>query len=1312
MSPSKPSPPLGRAPGCQTALAEGRPIGDFDANQFPLDPGLQLLEASAGTGKTFALAHLVLRLVAERRQRLQELLVVTFTEAAAAELRDRIARRLQQGLEALEAPGDALAYPDDTLAQWHQAQNPDPQAQWSLRARLLEALEDLDRADITTIHGFCRRSLQRQALEAGLGPAVELESDDSQLQLELVHDYWQGQLLPLPPELLGGLQERGLRFEHLVSVLKRLDSDPALELDPLPPQIRCEQPLAPQLEALWPQRWQRFVSLWHQNAEALEQTFCSTAADLRARFGPKAIPSVCKYSAKPRTNRVAALNGWIATQTSSAAPGQGPEGNPLPEWPSALPGYRAVVQEKLLREYFHPGPFSRMVAPYEDDPISLPQRPLLEAIAELVDGPLELTLLHFGHWALEEIRRRRQRSGRMGFAQLLEGLDPGPSGQDHGALIAALRQRYRVALVDEFQDTDPIQWRILERAFLTEPGARASHLVVLVGDPKQAIYRFRGGDLATYQRARQRADGLHGLRQNRRSSKPLVQALNALMAPGLPLSQLAVPEVDSCAEKGELLLDEGEQPLQLLPLEGDQLADQVAGLCLQLLQRRLLLRDTKTEPPSISKERPLSPGDLCLLVGKHREAEALRLALQRRGLPSRLVSVGDVFASAGATGLQRFLDALADPGSSRRLRLLAASPLLAWSAQELAEADPGRWDRLAETISRLALDLPRQGLLASLAQLLDHQGLARLALGGRLLADLMQAAELVQERMHREQLGAGAAADWLRSLRLAEDRSVPANHQLNSDAAQAAIAVVTVYRSKGLEYPVVICPFLWQSQAPIKAGLGQVGRRWQPADASRPRLDLHLDPHWGIGRQASLQDQAAQAQERERLAYVAATRARHLLVLGLPKDPASQAGAIGPWLFEADGHERDLPLQRLDPAALPELPGRWQPPATPETLACGPVPRHRLDRSWGRSSYSGWTHGNQEPLPPQVSEEGREADLLLADDSLPAEGDPQDGLNGESLRGDSEPDPNPAPRPSTPAQAGAIPSGAPPGEVWSRHGPLSSFPRGAGPGDALHRILEQVDFQQGGDSEANTAVIRRELARSGLAASELNPVQQALDQLRHTPLGGPLGRFCLAELAPGQRINEMGFDLPLAVAREGSTEGPAAGGNSQPLITTKGLAQVFASHPGGLFGATYSRDLERLSIASRGFLTGSMDLVCCVAGRWWVIDWKSNWIGERDPDGQPNACGPAHYDQAAMASQMRHHHYPLQAHLYLVALHRYLRWRLPDYDPTTHLGGYAYLFLRGMPGPTAAEPVPGCLVERPPLGRVLALDALLRRGTP
>jgi exodeoxyribonuclease V beta subunit len=352
--------------------------------------------------------------------------------------------------------------------------------------------------------------------------------------------------------LLGGLQERGLRFEQLISVIKRLDADPALELDSLPAEVGWERPLAPQLDALWPQRWQHFVDLWHQQAEALEQAFCATAADLRARFGPKAIPSGCNYSAKPRTNRVDALNGWIAEQERSCGLPvsieggmESGEGGLESGSPSALPGYRAVVKEKLLREYFHPGPFTRMVAPYEDGPISLPQRPLLEAIAELVDGPLELTVLHFGHWARQELLRRRQRSGRMGFAQLLEGLDPGPSGQEHGALIAALGRRYRVALVDEFQDTDPIQWRILRLAF-----AEAAHQLVMVGDPKQAIYRFRGGDLATYLQARRQAAGRFGLIENRRATAELVEALNGLMGPaGLKRSGLAVPAVRPRADR-------------------------------------------------------------------------------------------------------------------------------------------------------------------------------------------------------------------------------------------------------------------------------------------------------------------------------------------------------------------------------------------------------------------------------------------------------------------------------------------------------------------------------------------------------------------------------------------------------------------------------------------------------------------------------------------------------------------------------------------------------------------------------------------
>ena len=1262
----------------------GPALQPFDANRFPLDPGVRLLEASAGTGKTFALAHLVLRLVTrpEAPLTLQQLLVVTFTEAAAAELRDRIALRLQEALALVEAsarsgepgapdpeaPGPGFHQPDPVLLAWLEQQH-DGQR---VRGQLLLALEELDRADITTIHGFCRRTLQRRSLEAGLGPAVELESDDGERLAQVCHDYWQQQVLPVPPALLAGLQQRGLGPAVLDKLLQRLDGDPALDLDPLPAELDLEQPLAPQLTALWPGLWQRFEAAWQQRGTALEQALAATAADLK-RAGAKYEPYVLKPS-----GRDAQVSAWIAARNG------------------AVPGYGEVLEfsnsakktrERLLLDVFHPGPYVKATAPIEGEGRPLPEAPLLQAIADLVDGPAERLLLHFAHWGRRELARRRGRSGRMGFGQLLEGLDPG-AGDGQGALIAAVAERYRVALIDEFQDTDPIQWRILERAFTAPAGTPARHLLVMVGDPKQAIYRFRGGELATYRQARDRADSCYGLTQNRRSSAGLVAGFNALMGPaGLRHSGLDVPAVEACARKGELRLPPGEAPLQLLELDSETLPEQVAGLCLDLLQRRLPLRQ-RGAAGRADRERPLEPGDLCLLVARHSQAEELRRALERRHLPSRLVSRGDVFASEGATGLQRLLDALADPGHGGRQRLLAASPLLGWSAERIAAAPPEAWDALADVLSRLAVALPRQGLMAALGQLMRTEGLARLSLGGRALADLQQAAELAQEHMHRHGQSAAAAADWLRRLRLDPDREVPEAHQLHSAAADSSIAVVTVHRSKGLEYPVVICPYLWMAPQPPTGASRELGRRWRPPGGRAARLDLHLSPHWGVGRQAARDHQAAQEQESERLAYVAATRAQHLLVLGWRQEKKHGANPLAPWLLEPGGALRaDLPLHRLDPAALPAPDRHWSPEAPQGTLTGGPVPQHRLDSRWGRASYSSWAH-SASPLPPQAAEEGRDTDALSRDSEAPGLGERE------------------APALAT----GEAPNPSDPEAPLERQGPLADFPRGAGPGEALHAILEQIDYRQDSSHPATRAVVERELGRAGLDPALAGSLQEGLERLRLTPLGGPLGRFRLADLERQQRLNEMNFDLPLAVRADAGL-GTAGGETAQRrCVTAQALAAVFAAHPGGLFGPAYAQALARLEVASRGFLTGSIDLVFRCGERWWVADWKSNWLGERDASGQPLACGPLHYGQAAMAELMAANHYPLQAHLYLVALHRYLRWRLPDYTPERHLGGYAYVFLRGAPGPTAADPVPGMLVEQPPLERLLALDQLLQEG--
>jgi exodeoxyribonuclease V beta subunit len=258
-------------------------------------------------------------------------------------------------------------------------------------------------------------------------------------------------------------------------------------------------------------------------------------------------------------------------------------------------------------------------------------------------------------------------------------------------------------------------------------------------------------------------------------------------------------------------------------------------------------------------------------------------------------------------------------------------------------------------------------------------------------------------------------------------------------------------------------------------------------------------------------------------------------------------------------------------------------------------------------------------------------------------------------------------------------------------------------GECLHRILERLDYERCFDDPDQRLLVQRELRRAGLPEPAFEVVVAGLERMRCTPFGGELGAFQLARLAREGRLNEMSFDLSLGHARA-----PA-------------LAAAFVDHPGGAFGGDYAARLAALPVSSRGFLTGSIDLVFTAADpeghrRWWVADWKSNWLGQRDGEGRPLACGPRHYGQAAMAALMAASHYPLQAHLYLVALHRYLAWRLPDYTPERDLGGYAYVFLRGTPGAAAARrlpaPVPGMFVERPPLPRLLALDQALGRLDP
>ncbi|MEB3259091.1 MAG: UvrD-helicase domain-containing protein [Cyanobacteriota bacterium] len=1288
---------------------------DFDPNGFPLDPGLRLLEASAGTGKTFALAHLALRLVTERAIPLRRLLVVTFTNAAATELRERIGRRLQEALLGLRDPHRPP--PDPVLAEWLAGQRSagaGGDGGSVAEMRLLLALEELDGADITTIHGFCQRTLQRQALEAQRPPDLLLDTDGDTLLEQVVHSYWQEQVLRLPTALLLGLSARKVTPETLTSLLRTLDGDPGLELDPLPASLPLDASLAEALPPLWQAGWQAFRNAWRERGNALMADLFSQAQAWKAEglpYKPYTLKETKRW-------RAAAVEALVAEED---------------------PGYAAVLQEEMLTTFLHPGTFCKTARALEDPgerAITLPQRALMEAVAAVVDGPADLALLHGAHWGRRALLQRRQRLGLCSYAQLLSDLDPGPDATAPTPLLTAVAERYSAALIDEFQDTDPIQWRILRLAF-----GGGGHLLVMVGDPKQAIYRFRGGDLETYLAARARADARFAMRDNRRSTPELIAALNQLCGRGLVRSGLTpLPALEAKASRG----GDGQPPVDLLwlgspwpPDPADtpspspaaerlpnstalnaRLPRQIASTVAQLL----------TDPPRLREgghDRPLEAADICLLVNTHAQAEGLRLALRELGIPSRLVSQADVFATPAATALQRLLDALAEPADANRLRLLAASPLLGWSADAIASATPQRWSALAARLEQLARDWPRLGLLGPLAALVGAEQLARLSNGGRFLADLGQVAELTQQRLHRQRLGPRAVARWLRRRRRQPLDTLPEAEQTHSDKVRQAVAVMTVYRSKGLEFPLVICPYLWQDAGP---GKGE-GRRWTPVPGGPPRLDLHRHRHWGPGWEADRQARRELEAERERLAYVALSRAMHRLVLAWAPVKDRHCNPLQPWLFaddpvlapEASWPETDLMAwrERLDgelrrrrlPVRLveppPPPPPGWRPPVgepppPAETLALGPRPPGPLDRGWARGSYSSWTHDRLASALPS----GAPGSALALEDGRDI-GDP-----------DAEPDPV-----SAPSAAPAPPQPAP----WPERGLWADLPAGSGFGDCLHRLLERLHFGTEPDVSAEPAacaeavvcaeaavsakpavsaeaddprglaLAAHELRRAGLPDTLAEPLLTAVRQMLATPFGGPLGGLRPVDLPPRGRLHELHFDLSLQQARAAD------------------LAAAFRLHPEGLFGADYADALAELPVCQRGFLTGSIDLVFPTpgveGGLWWVLDWKSNRLGRRDERGQVLSCGPGDYGPDALRQLMASHHYPLQAHLYLVALHRYLAWRLPNYDPRRHLGGYVYVFARGTPGPLPADrleaPVPGMVIERPPLGRLLALDQAL-----
>ncbi len=873
----------------------------------------------------------------------------------------------------------------------------------------------------------------------------------------------------------------------------------------------------------------------------------------------------------------------------------------------------------------------------------------------------------------QETQRRKRLAGIRDFDDLPALLHGVLTDPEHGeAACRRVRDRYRVVLVDEFQDTDPQQWGILRAAF------HGHSRLVLVGDPKQAIYAFRGAEVLSYLDAVGSAHSHQELTTNWRSDADLVAALGHLHGGAALGHRDIVVHPVSAAKRGSRL--HGAAPLRLrylsragagrlnnsgYPAVGalrSRVAADVAADIVELLGSGATLELN-------GATRPVEPGDVAILAGTNAQIALVREALDRVGVPSVLAGGTSVFETPAATHWLQVLQALEQPHRPDRVRLAALTPLIGWSAADVDARSDEVVARVGGQLRELAAVFAQSGFAALFERLAAESGLeARMltvAAGERTLTDLRHIGQLLGAVAVDESLGLTALTGWLTD-RIKDPKSGGGDRSRRLDSDAAAVQIATVHASKGLEYPIVYVPFGWST-----GRYADPNRLLLHDEHGRRILDIGGEGSPGYGDRRRQRDTEA-AGEDLRLLYVALTRAQCQLVLWWAPAYSTNEAPLHRMLFGREPGESDVP-QKVgvpeDPMVAEQL-TRWAEaaPVTLEVQAVGadPIPQPSwtppqeetgelaaavfarvLDAGWRRTSYTALTASAHEH--PGVTSEAEEPEI---------EDEPEE-----------------------PALiAAALVEGIP--------STMNAMPYGAVFGTLVHEILEHVDTAAD-DLEAELVRHCREAVAARMSQVDPVALADALLPVLRTPLAGG---GTLADITPRDRLPELDFELPLA-----GGDDPAA-----LTVTLHRIVDLLRRHlPADDVLAPYADRLATLDPTPlRGYLTGSIDAVLRLEGpRFVIVDYKTNRIA-------PGEVTTADFTRESMAGEMMRSHYPLQALLYAVALHRYLRWRLPGYDPATHLGGVQYLFVRGMVGPDTPDGA-GVFDWDPPAALVVELSDLL-----
>ena len=919
-----------------------------------------------------------------------------------------------------------------------------------------------------------------------------------------------------------------------------------------------------------------------------------------------------------------------------------------------------------------------------------PQASLQPDLEQLDPDGLPGLRVAFATAVREELDRRKRRLGVLSYDDLLSQLADALA-DDTAPARERMRQRWQVVLVDEFQDTDPVQWQVLDRAF-------SGHAtMVLIGDPKQAIYAFRGGDVATYLRAAATATTRKTLDTNRRSDAALLDPLQVVLR-GAALGDDEIVVRDVHAHHQGSRLDGAGPPLRLRVVRHQTLGVRPGRTLRVPPIRDHVHTDVARDIVRLLTSgatydgRPLEPRDVAVIAFTNRDLRAVQAALGELGVPAVVAGSGSVFATPAATEWLRLLEALEQPHRSARVRSAALTSFFGCTAVELDLQGDDLTDRVGSTARDWAELFTARGVAAVLEAAVTAGLTARVLAqvdGERLLTDLRHVGQALHQVASEERLGLVALLTWLRA-QMADDKVEVASERtrrLDSDAA--AVQLVTIHGSKGLEYPVVYLPSLWDRFPQDPA----VPRFHSDADdGARRCLDVAGGgPAWAEHLALAKREDDG---ESLRLLYVAMTRARSQVVAWwAPAPKNTPASALQRMLFgRTPGTAAVKPTQSLhDEHDVARILGAWQEHGGPvwEEAHWADLPVDELpsddrqlevrrftrsvDTSWRRTSYSALSAAAAEP---------------------------------DATRAAVASEPEVRPKDDEPELVVEPVTALPPADAVVS--PMADLPVGATFGSLVHAVLEHAEPQASDLRAELRTQVHEQLVRWPVPV-DVDVLADALVAVCDTPLGPLANGVTLRDIGTRDRLCEMDFELPLA---GGDVRGyPAAD------VTLGDVAPLLRAHlPDDDPLLPYADALSAPALGQQGllgYLTGSVDVVLRLpvagASRYVVVDYKTNWLG-----GLPGAGAPplsSHdYRPEALRAAMAHSDYPLQALLYAVVLHRFLRWRQPGYTPEQHLGGVLYLYLRGMCGPETplvdGQPC-GVFAWRPPVALVEAISDLL-----